>query len=94
MGASGLLVQLVPGLCLSETRPQLAERDKNLPDHDADYHDEAPRCLDHHHGYAECADELQAIGVHNLRSILQSGENGRGNTKESSPEVELCSSRA
>jgi len=56
-------------------------------DHDADYHDEAARCLDHHHGYAECAHELQAIGVHNLRSVLQSRENGRGDTKESSPKV-------
>lgn len=63
-------------------------------DHDAEHHDEAARCLNHHHVYAECADELQAIGVQNLGSVLQSRENSGGDTKESSPEVELCSNRA
>lgn len=63
-------------------------------DHDAGRHDEAARCLDHHHGYAECADKLQAIGVQNLRSVLQCRENSGGDTKEGSPEPELWSNRA
>jgi len=52
------------------------------------------RCLDHHHGNAEGADELQAIGVRNLRGVLQSRENSGRDAKESSPEAKLFSSRA
>jgi hypothetical protein len=94
MGANGLLVQLVPGLAKSKTRLQLEVRWKSLPDHNADCHDEAARCLDHHHGNAEGADELQAIGVRNLRGVLQSRENSGRDAKESSPEAKLFSSRA
>jgi hypothetical protein len=47
------------------------------PDHDADHHDDATWCLDHHHRYAERADQLETIGVDDLGSILQGRENGR-----------------
>jgi hypothetical protein len=44
------------------------------PDHDADHHDDTTGRLDQHHRYAEGADELAAIGVEDLRGILESGE--------------------
>lgn len=64
------------------------------PDHNADCHDETTRGLDHHHGNAECTDELQSIGVRNLRGVLQSRENSGRDTKESGPEAKLFLSRA
>jgi hypothetical protein len=85
----------VPGLAKSETHIRLEVREKkSLPDHNADCHDETTRGLDHHHGNAECTDELQSIGVRNLRGVLQSRENSGRDTKESGPEAKLFLSRA
>jgi hypothetical protein len=58
---------------------------QNSPDHDADRHDETTGCLDQHHRYAEGADELAAIGVEDLRGILENGENGGCETEEGCP---------
>jgi hypothetical protein len=64
------------------------------PDHDADHHDETAGRLDQHHGYAERTDELEAIGVRDLRGILEGRENSGRETEEGCPDAKLRSHSA
>lgn len=62
------------------------ERRSHVPERDAEDHKDGAGALNEHHGNAECADEAKAIGVHELRCILECRKQRGGDAEEGCPE--------
>jgi hypothetical protein len=56
---------------------------------DGQCHGEAARRLEEHHRDRERADELQAVGVHKLGSVLHCGKQAGAGTEPGRPKLEL-----